>query len=359
MIKEQTIDADPPGGQGGAGRDEPTAPPILGHLPDIPAFTEREFRIGTFVWNIEPEVIYWSDGMFELFGLAPGSVEPTFNLIQTLTHEEDRRSPASLHHAINQGLSLNREFRVVLPSGCIRWLAVRAQPIVGRHGKTEKVVGGCIDVTEKHTALAEAQFAERRRQALVQAFGGVAWLARADGAIMDMANWGEKRAPGVIPWGEGWLQWVHSDDRERVHAQWKNAVREKSPYINDYRVMTADGTYRWIQARAVPLKDNNGDVLEWVGMTFDGHDPAEDRGIKQTDILTGAQIRGARGILNWSVRDLAEAAQVSPAVLRRLEEFDGPASCPEDVRMSIAAALSRGGVEFVRLACGKPAIRPR
>ncbi len=77
---------------------------------------------------------------------------------------------------------------------------------------------------------------KRRRRALVQAAGGVGWLARADGAIMDVENAGAQRAPGVTPWGEGWLSWIHPDDRDDALTNWKNAIRDKIPYVNEFRM---------------------------------------------------------------------------------------------------------------------------
>jgi PAS domain S-box-containing protein len=321
---------------------------------------EQEFRIGMFIWTIEPERIQWSNRVFEMFGLAPRSVEPSFSLLQTLTHEEDRRTPASLRYAISDGRLLNREFRAVWPSGEIRWLAVRARTITGKSGNPEKIVGACIDITEKKMALAAVELGERRRRALVQAAGGVGWLARADGAIMDVENTGAQRTPGVTPWGEGWLSWLHPDDRDDALTNWKKAIHDRTPYVNEFRVMRPDGTFRRNRATAVPLQDKAGEVLEWVGVSFDMEERAEGGGAPDDAcVLTGAQIRGARGMLNWSVRDLANAANVSPAALRRLEEFDGPAPCPKDTLLSISNALSAGGVEFVRMSRGKPAIRPR
>lgn len=330
-----------------------------GHADFLPLI-EQEFRIGTFIWTLEPERIQWSDGMFALFGVAPRSVEPSFALIQAVTHDEDRRTPASLRFAVLDGRSLNREFRAVWPSGEIRWLAMRARTVAGKSGNPEKIIGACIDVTDKYLANAEAALRESRRQALIHAAGGVAWLARADGAIMDVADLAAQRAPGVTPWGDGWLSWIHPDDRDDVLRVWKKAVSEKITYVKDFRVMHPDGTYHRTRASAVPLRNKAGEVVEWVGVSFDMQERVKDGDARDDACaLTGAQIRGARGILNWSVRDLAEAADVSPAILRRLEEFDGAMPGAGDTLLSIRHALSAGGVEFIGVAHGKPAIRPR
>jgi DNA-binding transcriptional regulator YiaG len=73
--------------------------------------------------------------------------------------------------------------------------------------------------------------------------------------------------------------------------------------------------------------------------------------------LTGAQIRAARGLLNWSVRDLSEASGVSPSVIRRLEEFNSEPSSPEPRMQELRGAFEQNGVEFLFPSVGKPAVR--
>ena len=75
--------------------------------------------------------------------------------------------------------------------------------------------------------------------------------------------------------------------------------------------------------------------------------------------LTGAQMRGARGVLNWSVRQLANRAGVSPGVVRRLEEYDGALPVSDESLEVFRKALSDAGVELLFPRIGKPGIRPR
>jgi hypothetical protein len=104
----------------------------------------------------------------------------------------------------------------------------------------------------------------------------------------------------------------------------------------------------------------SGLVREWVGVSSD----IQDRKVWPTanskgDVLTGAQLRAARGVLNWSVRELSLAAGVSSSTIRRLEEMDGPPPGPEECLAPLQAALEHGGVEFLFPPLGKPGVRPR
>ena len=62
--------------------------------------------------------------------------------------------------------------------------------------------------------------------------------------------------------------------------------------------------------------------------------------------LYPSQVRGARGMLNWSMLELAKAAQVSVSTIKRVE--DGAAQSVSDKTMAlIRDALELEGVRFL------------
>jgi PAS domain S-box-containing protein len=62
---------------------------------------------------------------------------------------------------------------------------------------------------------------------------------------------------------------LHPDDRERTLEHWLGAVAGRHGYDIEFRIRAADGTYRWFQARAVPLRDGRGEILKWFGTCTD------------------------------------------------------------------------------------------
>lgn len=63
-------------------------------------------------------------------------------------------------------------------------------------------------------------------------------------------------------------------------------------------------------------------------------------------MITGAQMRMARGYLRWSVKDLSDACGVSPATIKRMEEVDGLPKSLADNLVKIRGAFERSGVTF-------------
>lgn len=72
--------------------------------------------------------------------------------------------------------------------------------------------------------------------------------------------------------GFGWLDYVHPDDKEPSVAHWMRCVQSGEMYESEYRLLGADAKYRWFRARAVPLRDQEGNILKWYGTCSDIHD---------------------------------------------------------------------------------------
>ncbi|HYO77728.1 MAG TPA: ATP-binding protein, partial [Thermoanaerobaculia bacterium] len=65
---------------------------------------------------------------------------------------------------------------------------------------------------------------------------------------------------------------VHPLDRERVSSAWREALAVRRIMRQQVRLRTRDGAYRWIATTAVPVFDERGEILEWVGTVTDIHD---------------------------------------------------------------------------------------
>ena len=64
-------------------------------------------------------------------------------------------------------------------------------------------------------------------------------------------------------------------------------------------------------------------------------------------MITGIQIRAARGILRWTLRDLAEASGVSLPTVQRIELQDGVPNTKAQTLIDIRDALVKAGIEFI------------
>jgi PAS domain S-box-containing protein len=70
----------------------------------------------------------------------------------------------------------------------------------------------------------------------------------------------------------GWQALIHPDDLERHAEKWMEAVAAGKPHENEVRSLRSDGQYRWQLDRGVPLRDEDGNIVRWYGVTTDIED---------------------------------------------------------------------------------------
>jgi len=69
--------------------------------------------------------------------------------------------------------------------------------------------------------------------------------------------------------GWGWSPTIHPEDRARSIDHWRSTIAAGQSAENELRVRRADGVYRWILGRFVPLRDESGQIIKWYGVSTD------------------------------------------------------------------------------------------
>ena len=77
--------------------------------------------------------------------------------------------------------------------------------------------------------------------------------------------------------GDGWLEGVHPDDRERCMKTFLDAFENHAEFEMEYRLCRYDGEYRWITDAGGPIFDVNGTFLGYVGSAVDCTDHVDAR----------------------------------------------------------------------------------
>ena len=119
--------------------------------------------------------------------------------------------------------------------------------------------------------------------------------------------------------GDGWVESVHPDDRDRVCEAWQAAQAARRPLDLEYRIRRADGRYRWLQNHAVPRFLADGGCAGFVGAASDVTDHRRALALQEGHgrvlelLATGASLEEVLGALVRVVE--AEVAGARAAVL--------------------------------------------
>jgi PAS domain S-box-containing protein len=123
-------------------------------------WAERLAQTASWDWDLEADVLLWSDNMFRLLGLEPGAINPTPEYVIEQTHPDDRpRVAAEIEAARRQGTPPDVTYRVVLPDGRTRVLrGVTTAVAEMSDGRPSRLIGSVQDLTD--TVDAERKLAE-------------------------------------------------------------------------------------------------------------------------------------------------------------------------------------------------------
>ena len=102
---------------------------------------------------------------------------------------------------------------------------------------------------------------------LAEAIPQIVWVADVSGHIERMSGrWTEYTGmPVDESLGTEWLRALHTDDVGRLTAARRRSQATGERFDIEYRIRGADGEYRWFLGRALPIRDDAGDVVQWVG----------------------------------------------------------------------------------------------
>ncbi|MEG4998962.1 PAS domain S-box protein [Microcoleus sp. B4-D4] len=233
--------------------------------------------------DMDDRIIYWNQGAEKLYNGTKTEVAGEYihafletifpKPLETLLPEffEHGSWEGELHHT-------TRDDRHIIVAS--RWTLQR-----DAEGKPCAQLEINTDITDRKQAEDAIKQSEERYRSLIAATSQMVWITDAEGRCPDIpslrAYTGQTEAEVV---GFGWLDAIHPDDGERTAQVWMEAVQTKSLYEIEYQIRGADGNYRYFQARAVPILNEDGNVREWVGTCTDIHDrkQAEDA-IKQSE----------------------------------------------------------------------------
>lgn len=128
-------------------------------------------EVGIWDWDIPSNRVTWSDRVYEMHQMAPGSDIGGLEGFRSRIHPDDlERVEAALGAALAGGPPYEAEFRTRMPDGSIRWITTRGQLVRDGEGRPLRMVGASTDITGRMALLAAEQQARGRAEAARRRF---------------------------------------------------------------------------------------------------------------------------------------------------------------------------------------------
>jgi PAS domain S-box-containing protein len=229
-----------------------------------------------------------------------------------LLHPDDQEETRKVWSTcLRTGEAGEVSFRVRNAQGGYRWFLSRAEPLRASDGTLLQWVGVNLDIEELKCAEQALRESEYKLRQIIETMPGLHWSTGPDGEptqlnqrVLDYSGMRFEQFLRL-----GWKEFLHPDDFSETANAFYRAIQTGTSFQAVHRLRRADGQYRWYQARAEPLRDQQGQIVQWYGLSVD-----IDEGKRAEDQLRSTQTRLARA------SQIATVAELSASVAHEINQ---------------------------------------
>jgi len=272
---------------------------------------QRLSHTGSFGWRVSTAEITWSEETFRIFEYDH-TMKPTVELVRQRIHPEDavlvRETCA---HSMKNGYDLDLVNRLRMPEGSVKFVHVVARPFRDESGGLE-YIGSVMDITEQRKAsealekaFDEIKKSQDRLRLVIDTIPSMVWSALPDGRVDFVSqSWVEYHGLSLEDGQRvGFTSIIHPEDAKVTADKWRASLRSGEPFEHEVRTRRADGEYRWFLNRAVPLRDELGNIIKWYATATDIEDRKRtENALRRSEAyLAAAQRISHTGSCGWNV----------------------------------------------------------
>lgn len=225
---------------------------------------QRIARMGNWDWRLKDNALFWSEGIYRLFGIDPAGFDATYEGFLARVHPDDRQT---VSEAVRAALEQNRAYevthRIVRPDGEIRIVRESGEVMRDHAGIPQRMIGTVQDVTEQTRVEQALRESEQKLRTVIEGFPVVLWAIDRDG-IFTLSRGAGLKLLGLAP-------------DQVVGQSLFDIYRDYPDIVSDARRVLAGESLvstRWIGRLAFevhysPLRDQNGAVAGAIGVAAD------------------------------------------------------------------------------------------
>jgi len=218
--------------------------------------------------------VVWSETVAQIHGLDPGYSPTWAEAIQFYAPEYCDRITEVFQACVEAGTPFDEELQIITATGQRVWVRSIGQPVRDAAGRIGLIQGAFQDINAQKQAAASLELSQQRFRQLAEAMPLIVWTAAPDGTV-DYANHQLRSYTGILAPAphpiHNWLDLLHPEDQAPCITAWTAALDTGSPYRFEFRLRRYDGAYNWHLIQAVPIRNEQGQIIRWYGTATDIH----------------------------------------------------------------------------------------
>jgi PAS domain S-box-containing protein len=252
----------------------------------------------------------WNRTMIETIG-KPWEASETFNLVAKIDPAQRAEVEERWAKSVQLGIPYEDTYRILANDGKYHWHIVRAQPFRDDGGSIISWYGIHTDIDALKEAENALQMREHQLLHIIDTVPSMLWAASPTGEVTHISRRLREYSGRPLEsfFNLGWEKFLHPDDFEETAKAFFRSMQTGESFSAVHRLRRADGEHRWHHAMGEPLRDPEGKIIQWYGLSID-----IDERKKAEDHL-----RETRAKLNEASR-IAMVAELSASIAHELNQ---------------------------------------
>ena len=251
-------------------------------LAELSVHTERRERLLSrtlssiadlsYAFDRQGRILFANEPALHLWGLPLDAVIGRTVVDLGYPDELARRIQQQVEHVFATGENVKDETPFVDHEGQKGYYEYIFSPAIGPHGEVEFGVGFSRDVTQRKQAENDLRASVAEFHTLAAAMPQIVWTSDGAGRITYLnQHWVDYTGRGTdtgvgMPWG---FVLREHDPHSSPDLSWPQDHAAGNGFTTEVRLRRKDGQVRWWLMRGVPLRDEHGRLLKWLGTCTD------------------------------------------------------------------------------------------
>jgi PAS domain S-box-containing protein len=282
-------------------------------------------RVGYWELALPQRTLHVSARARDILGWGQGEPLGYHDWVEAVHPEDRERREAELAAALSAHVDYDAEYRVVRPDGQVQWVNVRGRTISDARGRSVRMIGVVLDVTDRHSAFAALAESEGRFRLIANSVPALIWMTDDKDQVV-FVNRHYETLFGRSTDMKGaaiWAKVVLPEDLEPFRRAFAEAVAQRRSFKIFTRVRDRESRLLWLRCEGTPRFGEDGAFFGYTGCNVD-----------VTEAMTAQeQQRLLINELNHRVKNtLATVQSIAAQTARR-------ADSPEDFRDKFEARI--------------------
>lgn len=224
--------------------------------------------LGSWDWDIPNDRLFWSEEIYNIFGISPEKLDATYELFIKCVHEDDREFvERSVFDALYNGKKYAIDHRIVRPGGEERIVHEQAEVKFSPDGKPVRMLGTVQDLTENK----RIEFELKKLSAAIENSVNIVFITDAKGTI-EYVNPTFEQATGYTK-----AEAIGQNPRilssgelanEKYEELWKTILSGKT-WRSVLKNKKKTGGFYWANSVISPIRNERAEITHFLAVQED------------------------------------------------------------------------------------------